>query len=77
MPRNPFLVPLLLGATVGDKESKRSAWAEAQPDPVRARGTQSNKIERGGGKDDGRRERLGDALVTTARTRGTRQEGHR
>ena len=46
MPRNPFLVPLLLGTAVGGEEGKRSAWAEAQPDPVRPHDEEPDKIGR-------------------------------
>ena len=46
MPHNAFLVHIFLEATVGGEEGKRSAWEEAQPDPVRAHGTQPDKIGR-------------------------------
>ena len=32
----PFVLPLLLGTAAGGEEGKRSAWAAAQPDPVRS-----------------------------------------
>ena len=69
MPCNAFLVPLLLGVAPRRKEGKRSAWAEAQPDPVRARGTQPDKIGRAppreGRRGRGLGEWLSDALVTS------------
>ena len=46
MPRNPFLVPLLLGTILGSEEGKRSAFAEAQLDPVWAYQAQPDKIGR-------------------------------